>query len=740
MRLPKFTPTAVILSLIVIQLLASGLYALDLNIISRIKSYWPEMYIFVEVTDSSGAAITGLTDENFEVMENSVLADYDVTPFILDGSHYSLVLDCSGSMSGYQNDVVYAGTTFVGGMNTLDAAAVIFFGYFSDTRTVQAMTNNHDLLIDAILDYYTNGSTALWYGYYLGLQAVQEYLPPRILLGFTDGQDNASGSYTIDDVLFLANITGTAVYSIGLGSVYAPPLIQVAEATGGSYVSTVPDSLWWYYNQIQEKYQNLYEVAYFCPDPTPDGQTRYTDVIVNYDGSSASDTLIYPAPWVLDFAPQITLTPYTTDTIFVNPQTQNQSFTVKAWVTDNDVLTSVLIKHRPIGETFYNSAVMERVSDSLYAHTFNDFYVQPPGIEFYILANDSYYNSTTSPQQNPGYYPYQVGVTPNALPVITHTPVQNWPEVTAMPVSCEIVDVTTIVDHAILYYRTGAELFWTEAEMVNTGGDTWEATVPAEYLIASDDLSYMIRAWDDQSSFGTEGPHFVFVGTMPIGITLTPESLPIEIPASGGSFNYNIAVINAESTQQNFDVWCTVTLPSGTEYGPVLGPANVTLPGNITVDRDRTQNVPGNAPAGSYVYNGYVGVYPDDIWASDNFPFEKLTTDDGVTVNDWFNWGQSIDNLLDTNGDLPGTFTLLGAYPNPFNPSTTIRFGLAESSIVKTTIYDTRGRLITSLADREFNAGYHEITFDATDLPSGIYLYRIETATNNASGKMVLIK
>jgi hypothetical protein len=54
-----------------------------------------------------------------------------------------------------------------------------------------------------------------------------------------------------------------------------------------------------------------------------------------------------------------------------------------------------------------------------------------------------------------------------------------------------------------------------------------------------------------------------------VSVTLTPFDPPIEIPAPGGSFTFNIAVTNNDSTPQNFDVWCEVTLPNGNPYGPV---------------------------------------------------------------------------------------------------------------------------------------------------------------------------
>jgi hypothetical protein len=111
-----------------------------------------------------------------------------------------------------------------------------------------------------------------------------------------------------------------------------------------------------------------------------------------------------------------------------------------------------------------------------------------------------------------------------------------------------------------------------------------------------------------------------------VAIQLTPQGMPIQIPATGGSFNYIIAATNNGTTPQQATVWCMVTLPNGNPYGPVLGPATITLSPGQTLDRLRTQVVPAGAPTGNYTFNAYIGVYSDSIWDSDSFPFEKLAT------------------------------------------------------------------------------------------------------------------
>lgn len=83
---------------------------------------------------------------------------------------------------------------------------------------------------------------------------------------------------------------------------------------------------------------------------------------------------------------------------------------------------------------------------------------------------------------------------------------------------------------------------------------------------------------------------------------------------------------------------------------------------------------------------------------------------------------------------------LVGNYPNPFNPSTTIRYHLAEPSYVRLIVYNLLGQEIAILAAGRHQAGSHQVQFDAEGLPTGMYMYRLETPSRNYVGKMLLAK
>lgn len=93
------------------------------------------------------------------------------------------------------------------------------------------------------------------------------------------------------------------------------------------------------------------------------------------------------------------------------------------------------------------------------------------------------------------------------------------------------------------------------------------------------------------------------------------------------------------------------------------------------------------------------------------------------------------------NGNpFPNKFTLSQNYPNPFNPMTIIKFSLSNKNFTKLDVYNVIGEHITSLVNGELSAGEHIISFNAIDLPSGIYFYKLEQGKQSSLKKMILLK
>ncbi len=90
--------------------------------------------------------------------------------------------------------------------------------------------------------------------------------------------------------------------------------------------------------------------------------------------------------------------------------------------------------------------------------------------------------------------------------------------------------------------------------------------------------------------------------------------------------------------------------------------------------------------------------------------------------------------------ELPDEVALHPAFPNPFNNTTTLNFSLPKSATLRLIVYDVLGREVKRLVDGMIEAGHHEVVFDAGDLPSGIYLYYLETPEGNFTRQMILLK
>jgi hypothetical protein len=88
----------------------------------------------------------------------------------------------------------------------------------------------------------------------------------------------------------------------------------------------------------------------------------------------------------------------------------------------------------------------------------------------------------------------------------------------------------------------------------------------------------------------------------------------------------------------------------------------------------------------------------------------------------------------------PSSVSLLQNYPNPFNSATTITFTLPEPQNMRLTIYDLLGRQVRTLIDECTQAGAHAVIFDASDLSSGVYFYRLQAGDRSETKKMILLK
>jgi len=152
----------------------------------------------------------------------------------------------------------------------------------------------------------------------------------------------------------------------------------------------------------------------------------------------------------------------------------------------------------------------------------------------------------------------------------------------------------------------------------------------------------------------------------------------------------------------------------------------------------------------------------DDDWSAVNAsgPVDILAGEDAVFTFALV-WGEEHGDFLDNvdaalavdisgstpvaEGALPGTFRLAQNTPNPFNPQTTISFTTERAGHVRLGVYDLKGQLVTTLANRDFTAGVHRVVWSGLNdhgdaMPSGMYLYRVFNDGKTMTKKMMLVR
>ncbi|MBL8017395.1 MAG: T9SS type A sorting domain-containing protein [Ignavibacteria bacterium] len=187
-------------------------------------------------------------------------------------------------------------------------------------------------------------------------------------------------------------------------------------------------------------------------------------------------------------------------------------------------------------------------------------------------------------------------------------------------------------------------------------------------------------------------------------------------------------------------LWLNDTVPGSGDIAGVTGSAHSRF--NWFVRNDNKVYVnPHNAsnwqldyttPSGNYTYitierNGY---FSGAVFAAKD--------NGGISRTFFLSLG-----ITQISSVIPGRFALKQNYPNPFNPVTKIRFSIPpgnSNSKIYLGVYDITGRLVKQLVNEKMSAGVYEADFNASELPSGVYFYRLTAGSFSVTNKMVLLK
>jgi immune inhibitor InhA-like protein/type IX secretion system substrate protein len=285
---------------------------------------------------------------------------------------------------------------------------------------------------------------------------------------------------------------------------------------------------------------------------------------------------------------------------------------------------------------------------------------------------------------------------------------------------------------------TGADNTWTEITVVLGTYAGQEVLIGFRHGTDSSVTSYSGATIDDFALYGTEGDE-----PDPVTLTLTP-TVDV-VPPTGGDVVYDAnitSLIGLSFPGLRYQTFAT--LPNTQVFGPIDN-----IPWNLTPFMDVTVvgmsiTVPAIAPAGEYLLEAIAGVPGNPAnQITDSFPFTKI----GAATNGDFDPSDLIGNGSFIASDdaevvaLPSSFTMNKAYPNPFNPSTSVAINLPQSSELTVSVFNVMGQQVATLANGKFNAGQHNFSFDAANMSSGLYFIQAQVPGElNAIQKITLMK
>ena len=288
---------------------------------------------------------------------------------------------------------------------------------------------------------------------------------------------------------------------------------------------------------------------------------------------------------------------------------------------------------------------------------------------------------------------------------------------------------------------------------------------------------------------GGRGTPYLFAGTTGGGVfrssdngaswtgvsTGLSDSVIFSLAASGTTLFAGTFIDGVFLSTNSGSSWTTAGLNSGQVKGLVASGGNLYAAPHglgvfVTTDGGaswRTMNAGLNdyydraltalwASGGSLFAAAHGGLFVtslhDTIWTKNDAGLRSFSVyslvDDGTNLyagtTDGGVWRRPLAELIvpvDLSPvSLPAEYRLQQNYPNPFNPSTIIKYELPKSSGVRLSVLDMLGREVRVLVDERVEAGYHEVRFDASNLASGVYLYRLQAGDFVQTRKLLLLR
>jgi hypothetical protein len=532
----------------------------------------------------------------------------------------------------------------------------------------------------------------------------------------------------------------------------------------------------------------------FRPKPVPGLAGGYAG---DYIGIAAGAGKIFPfwmdditgvyQAWTapIDLGPSVSHTPLPNTENITGPYVVNCTITPSG----SPINLSLTKLHWRRGAAAWDSVLLTNTSG-------NNFTANIPGNN--TAATYNYYIRTFDNLGRPGtsgslLAPHVFFAGPDAVkPIITHTPLGDLPKPNFPPtIAANVVDPADYggLDSVwVRWYKNTTANGIQHVKLTSTGGNNFSAALnqPNSYVNYNDSIFYRIIAQDNSTSHNRDSTalyKFKIVSTVTacIGTGTTGVAWPYntfwhdsrtqmlytaaEITAAGGAagniFQVGFDVLSAASqTMNGFNVrlqhttatsitgWVTTgwtTVYTGTYTVPGTGLQYVTLQGS-GFDYNGTGNLLMEICFDNTSYTSATNVASTAVtnmareYHTDGSTGCSMTSGSSVSRPNTCFKINTIVGIPNVNIELPKVFSLAQNYPNPFNPTTTISYSIPKGNNVVLTVYDITGKEVAKLVNEFKQAGNYNVNFNASNLASGMYLYRIEAGDFVEVKKMVLVK
>jgi len=333
------------------------------------------------------------------------------------------------------------------------------------------------------------------------------------------------------------------------------------------------------------------------------------------------------------------------------------------------------------------------------------------------LNNNKYY---TVIWENDGYSNARaIWMETSAIPISINTVSDNYVSAgTAVDVSITLSGSKSAEENIFVRYTTDNWATWGFVQATGTGTN-YSATIPSGSVTGDADNQY-----------------YVFTSTVALANLSTADGNAVDLVTlsysnnAGNNYPLPVELSSFSALAQSNTVnltWETATEVNN--YGFEIQRSVVGTTHELSLQWEKVGFVEGHGNSNSSKHYSYVD---NSVRAGQSYSYRLKQID--------FDGQFEYSSIVNVEVGVPMEFSLAQNYPNPFNPSTSIEYSVPSNEFVTLKIYDVLGNTVSTLVNENKEAGKYNITFDASNLTSGIYFYSINAGGFTQVKKMMLVK